>query len=224
MKISKQKSVFIIISTFLICLFLAIIEHAFDINYLIKTSSKILLFLSIIFLTSYIFKNFKIKDILSLKNITKKEWIHIMILGIGSASIVLISFLVFKPFIDISMIEKDLVERLGITSTLFIFVGLYVSFGNSFLEEIFFRGFIYFNLPKKLAYIYSPLLFASYHIPMIMFWFEPIFVILCFIGLWVIGFVFHKVNEKNHTIWSSWIIHICADIMIILIGCYIFYL
>ncbi|WP_369126507.1 CPBP family glutamic-type intramembrane protease [Virgibacillus profundi] len=71
--------------------------------------------------------------------------------------------------------------------------------------------------------MYSPLLFAIYHIPMIMLWFGPMLILLCFVGLWIIGLVFHKVNEKNRTIWSSWIIHICADIMIIVIGFTIFY-
>jgi uncharacterized protein len=125
--------------------------------------------------------------------------------------------------ISLDTIKNDITQRLGISATTYIFVGLYVTFGNSFLEEYFFRGFIFFNLPKRLGYIYSPLLFAAYHIPMIALWFSPLIMGLCFLGLWIIGLIFHKVNERSQAIWASWMIHICADIMIILIGLTLFY-
>lgn len=89
-------------------------------------------------------------------------------------------------------VKRDLTGRLGISADVFIFVGLYISLGNSFLEEYYFRGFIFFNLPRKMGYMYSPLLFSAYHIPMIMMWFSPLLIGLCFVGLWVIGLVFLK--------------------------------
>jgi len=152
-----------------------------------------------------------------------RKWIRLGLLGVGSAGIVLIAYIICEPFIDVTAIKEDLINRLGITGDLFIYVGLYIAFGNSFLEEYFFRGFLFFKLPRKWGYIYSPLLFASYHIPMIMLWFSPVLIFLCFVGLLVIGFIFQWVNEKQRTIWSSWVIHICADVMIIAIGFSIFY-
>ncbi|MFS0672559.1 CPBP family intramembrane glutamic endopeptidase [Ornithinibacillus sp. 179-J 7C1 HS] len=219
----KKKHYYIIISTLITCGLLAFIEHGLEINYLIKTGLKIILFFLTIWSYIILFSDFRFKDPVNLEKITFNEWKRIILLGLSSATVVLIAYLICLPFIDLSAIKSDLTDRLGITTTTYIIVGIYVTFGNSFLEEYFFRGFIFFNLPKKIGYMYSPLLFASYHIPMIAFWFSPTLIAICFVGLWIIGLVFHKVNERNRTIWASWMIHICADIMIILIGLTLFY-
>ncbi|WP_430785695.1 CPBP family intramembrane glutamic endopeptidase [Virgibacillus flavescens] len=170
-----------------------------------------------------LFKDFRFKDPVNIHKMTRKQWIRVLLLGLASAGSIYFAYLLLNPILDMNRIKEDLVNRLGITKTGFIFVGIYVAFGNSFLEEYFFRGFIFFHLPRKWGYIYGPLLFSSYHIPMIIFWFSPLLVFVCFLGLWAIGMVFHKVNEKNGTIWASWVIHVCADIMIILIGFTLFY-
>ncbi|OZU90189.1 hypothetical protein CIL03_03335 [Virgibacillus indicus] len=219
----RSKFQFIIISTLIACAILAFIEHGLEINYVIKTAAKICLFFITIWIYIKIFKDFRFRDVLLIHKMEKKDWIRLAVLGLSSAGIVLIAYLALQPFFDAAVIKEDLTNRLGINATGFVFVGLYISLGNSFLEEYFFRGFIFYNLPKKLGYIYSPVLFASYHIPMIMLWFSPVLILVCFIGLWIIGLVFHMVNEKNKTIWSSWIIHIFADIMIIAIGLTIFF-
>lgn len=219
----KKRTVFILVNTFVICCILAFIEHGLEINYLIKTGFKISLFIVSVLIYIKLFKNFRFRDVLSVKKITNREWIRIILLGLSSALIILVAYLICLPYIALDQVMNDLTERLGITATTYIIVGVYITFGNSFLEEFFFRGFIFFNLPRKLAYLFSPLLFAAYHIPMIMLWFSPLIIVICFIGLWLIGVIFHLVNEKNGTIWASWIIHICADVMIILIGLTLFY-
>ncbi|MFZ3577757.1 CPBP family intramembrane glutamic endopeptidase [Virgibacillus sp. DJP39] len=218
-----MKSFYIVISSLLVCSLLAFIEHGIEINYLIKTGFKIGLFFLVIWTYIQLFKDFRFKHPVSIHKMVKKEWIRVIALGVSSAVIVLLAYILLQPVLDMAKIKEDLVERLGITKTGFLFVGLYISLGNSFLEEYFFRGFIFFNLPRRLGYIYSPLLFSAYHIPMIMLWFSSVLIIVCFIGLWLVGLLFHKVNEKNGTIWASWVIHICADIIIILIGTTLFY-
>lgn len=219
----RNKITYILISTIITCGLLAFIEHGLEINYLIKTGIKILFFLITIMIYVWIFKDFRLKDPVNMEKISSKEWKRIIFLGLSSATVVLLAYLFCLPIINLDAIKEDLTSRLGITATSYIIVGLYITFGNSLLEEYFFRGFIFFNLPRKIGYLFSPILFAAYHIPMIMLWFSPLIIVLCFIGLWIIGLVFHKVNERNQTIWASWIIHICADIMIIVIGLTLFY-
>ncbi|MCC2251731.1 CPBP family intramembrane metalloprotease [Virgibacillus sp. AGTR] len=219
----SKKIIFLISSTFVTCATLAFIEHGLTINYTIKTISKISLFFLNIWLYSKLFQGFRFTDVLSMKKLSRRDWLHLLLLGTLSAGIVLFAYLMLQPFFDIREIKHDLTNRLGITATGFIFVGIYVTLINSLLEEYFFRGFIFFQLPRKLGYIISPLLFASYHIPMIALWFNKFLIAACFIGLWLIAIIFHKVNEKNRTIWFSWIIHICADIMIIIIGMTLFF-
>ncbi|WP_284140077.1 CPBP family intramembrane glutamic endopeptidase [Virgibacillus sp. LDC-1] len=219
----KSRTQYILISTIVTCSLLAFIEHGLPINYGIKTISKVVLFGLVIFIYKQVFRDFTWKAPVSLHKLGKKQITRMLLLGFISAGVVLLAFVILQPFLDLSSIKTDLTDRLGISATGFIWVGLYVTFGNSFLEEYFFRGFIFFNLPRKLAYAFAPVLFAAYHIPMIILWFSPILVAVCFFGLWLIGIIFHIVNEKNKSIWASWMIHICADIMIILIGMSIFY-
>ncbi|WP_217585499.1 CPBP family intramembrane glutamic endopeptidase [Lentibacillus saliphilus] len=218
----KTKSLYIIISSILVCGLLAWIEHGIQINYVIKTGAKIGLFFTVIAIYMKQFNDFRWGDVLRM-NQASSNWKRLLLLGIASATVILIAYMSLEPFIDTAMIKTDLTDRLGITPIGFIFVGLYITFGNSLLEEYFFRGFIFFNLPRNIAYVFSPILFAAYHIPMIVLWFEAYQVALCFFGLWLIGVIFHKVNEQQETIWSSWIIHICADVMIIIIGLTLFY-
>ncbi|WP_010095650.1 CPBP family intramembrane glutamic endopeptidase [Ornithinibacillus scapharcae] len=219
----KKNTIFIMVSTLVTCCLLAFIEHGIETNYLIKTGIKVTLFFLNVWIYIKIFQNFRFRDVLSMEKITHKEWKRIVTLGASSAFILLVAYIICLPYINLDSIMDDLTNRLGITTTTYIIVGIYITFGNSFLEEFFFRGFIFFNLPRRLAYLFSPLLFAAYHIPMIMLWFSPLIIVICFIGLWLIGVVFHLVNERTATIWASWIIHICADVMIILIGLTLFY-
>lgn len=219
----RSKTYYIIFSSLLICSFLAFIEHGIEINYLIKTLLKIVLIFGSVIIYIGMFRDFRFTDVTQIHGMKKREWFRLCILGLASALVVLIAFFIAKPFIDLATIKEDLVDRLGMTPISFIFVSLYITFGNSFIEEYYFRGFIFFNLPKKVGYFFSPLMFALYHIPMIVLWFNSIVILICFVGLWIIGFVFHKVNEQYRTIWSSWIIHICADIIIVLIGFTLFY-
>lgn len=219
----RKRIIYILTSTIITCCLLAFIEHGIEINYLIKTGFKIMLFFLTVLIYIKLFQDFRFRDVLSIEKITTKEWKRIISLGMSSALVLLVAYLIFLPYIELDSIINDLTERLGISTTTYIIVGIYITFGNSFLEEYFFRGFIFFNLPRKIAYLFSPILFAAYHIPMIMLWFSPMIIVICFIGLWLIGVVFQLVNERNRTIWASWIIHICADIMIILIGLTLFF-
>ncbi|PAV29409.1 hypothetical protein CIL05_11110 [Virgibacillus profundi] len=116
---------------------------------MIKTVSKICLFFLTIWIYIRIFKDFRFKDVLLIQKMEKQDWIRLLLLGISSAGIVLIAYLSLLPFFDVALIKKDLTDRLEFNAAGFVFVGLYISFGNSFIEEYFFRGFIFFNLPRK---------------------------------------------------------------------------
>ena len=126
MSIGKSKNQFLVISTLLTCTFLAIFEHAFEINYAIKTGVKISFFLLNIGIYTILFKDFHPKDVFGIRRIEKKEWLRLLLLGASSASIVLIAYLSLQPFFDVTKIKEDLTDRLGITAAGFIFVGLYV--------------------------------------------------------------------------------------------------
>jgi len=115
---------------------------------------------------------------------------------------------------------------MGITPNNFIYVSLYISLMNSFLEEFFFRGFVFITLKKhtnkKFAYIYSSSLFAIYHIGMLLELFYPLTLALLLIGLIIGGCIFNYLNEKNNNIYPSWFVHMFANFGINTVGFILF--
>ncbi|MEQ6390562.1 CPBP family intramembrane glutamic endopeptidase [Bacillaceae bacterium S4-13-58] len=197
---------------------LFIIEQVLVVDYLIKTLSKITLFSLTILLVHYFGK--KKITYLSPKGIDKKRRKISISIGLGAFFILIAAYLVLQSFIDFSVIENDLAQK-NIIKESFLLIGLYITFGNSFLEEIYFRGFIFKNLQKtnkKFAYFYSSFLFSIYHTAIFLTWFSPTLFLLALFGLFVIGLVFCWLNEHSTNIYNSWFVHVLADIAIILIA------
>jgi len=197
------------------------IEQGLEVSYLWKTAAKILLFFAIPF---FFLKAAKL-EFLHVKKTQKKSMM--LALGIGAVIILTIlgAFILLKDFIDINALQLDLETRVGVTATVFPFVALYILFGNSFLEEFFFRGVLVDLLKgSKLKWFLPSFFFAIYHVAIFLPWFEWPILGLAVFGLWIGGLIFQWLNEKSGTIFPSWVIHMCADIGVLLIGVYMFYL
>jgi len=145
-------------------------------------------------------------------------------------TLILVLIVLVYGFIDHMVDQGGMIEefesKYRISKSNILFYGLYLIFINSFLEEFFFRGFIFLSMKKEgkrlLAYVYSSLLFAVYHIANIQNWMAlPIF-ILAMSGLFVGGLIFNYLDDKANTFINSWFVHICADISIVYIGLKIF--
>lgn len=149
------------------------------------------------------------------------------ILGIGIYIIVVGFYLLASKLVDLSGIEASLDGNLGIDESNFLIIGLYVSVVNSFLEEWFFRGFIFRGVQKssrKFAYVLSSLAFSIYHIAMMDGMFHIGVLALVLLGLFVGGTIFNYLNEKNNTIYASWFCHSFANFAMNTIGVMIFLL
>lgn len=221
-----MKKNFILISSIIICILLFIVEQYFGVNYYIKSFSKIIMFIIIPVIYYKKIESITFKKALNINKLSKKDLNIGIILGILCFTILIISYFVFKNFIDFESIIKELEDKSKITTSNFILVGLYITLGNSFLEEFFFRGFIFLNLYeigyKKLAYIFSSTLFGIYHIAIFKTWFNVWITILALFGLISIGMIFNYINTKCKNFLNSWIVHILADSAIILIGLKLF--
>lgn len=221
-----MKKNFILISSIIICILLFIVEQNVGANYYIKSLSKIIMFIIIPVIYNKRVKNITFKKALNINILSKNDFKLGIILGISCFVILIISYFIFKSFIDFESIITELEDKSKITTSNFILVGLYITLGNSFLEEFFFRGFIFLNLYeigyKKLAYVYSSFLFGIYHIAIFKTWFNVWITILALFGLISIGMVFNYINTKCKNFLNSWIVHILADSAIILIGLKLF--
>ena len=195
------------------------IEQSVGVTYGIKTVAKVILFLAIPLMlfraTKFPFLRFRKAD--------RKSIRLAFILGISIMALIIGAFLLLQQSIDIASLRDDLLQS-GITHAVFPFIALYILIGNSFIEEFFFRGLLP-NLfgQSKMRFILPPFFFAVYHIAIFLPWFTLPILLLAVGGLWAGGLIFQLVNEKCRTILPSWIIHMFADVGILLIGVYVLY-
>ena len=105
-----------------------------------------------------------------------KKYTPILGLSIGVYFFIIILFFLLRDYIDLDVIRNNLLAKENITASNFVYVSLYISFVNSFLEELFFRGFMFLSLAKsgsrRFAYSISSLAFSLYHVAIISAWFN----------------------------------------------------
>lgn len=211
----------IILSSLIAVILLYIIEQVLIVDYFVKTGSKLLLFTSIPILFIRLIKKEKLKKAINIEKVELSQIKLGLILGTLAAIVILVSYQIFKPFINFDDIVSDLASK-KITASNFIFIAIYISFINAFLEEFFFRGYIFLNLyeigEKRLAYLYSSLLFAIYHMAIFKTWFNPALILLALVGLIIIGLVFNYIDTKSKNFLNSYLVHILADLGIVFIG------
>ncbi|MER2091068.1 MAG: CPBP family glutamic-type intramembrane protease, partial [Sporosarcina sp.] len=154
--------------------FLLWIEQSLEVAYIWKTAAKAIFFL-IIPVILFWKSGF---PFLRLRN-ADQESIKIAIgSGIAIMGIIVAVFVVLQPFIDIDALIVDL-SAAGVTTITFPFIALYILFGNSILEEFFFRGLLPNLIGKSPFRVVLPsFLFAIYHISIFLPWFSPILLAL----------------------------------------------
>lgn len=147
-------------------------------------------------------------------------------LGVGCCVVIWIGYWLLSSFFDRQQILSGLMAQ-SITKAVYPFVFLHIVLINSFLEEFFFRGFLFRNLylsgHKAYAYWFSSVLFSLYHISIFQSWFSPPMVALCLMGLVGAGVFFCEVDRRYDNIYGGWLIHLGANVGINVIGAWLFY-
>ena len=212
-------------SVFLFSIAITLIDAFVHPNYFVKIPIKILFFLALplLFFVKHkdVFQDFKKMFVYRKGGVLKS-----LLLGIGIYSVIVGGYFLTRNVIDFSNVTSSLTEGMGITAKNFIFVSLYISLMNSFLEEFFFRGFGFITLKKyttrKVAYIFSSTLFAIYHIGMLVGMFDFWALLLLLLGLIIGGCIFNYLNELNDTVYPSWFVHMFANFGINTVGFILF--
>ena len=194
------------------CGCMAAVDAVIQPGYVIKSLIKMSAFLLLPLAYSLYDRHFSLKEMLK----PRKNGLLIAV-GVGLAVYVVVvgAYLIFRNFFDFSSMTNSITSSTGVNRENFLFVAIYISFANSFLEEFFFRGFAFLHLKqainKKWAYIISAGTFALYHIAMMIGWFNGAVVVLCMIGLFVGGLIFNRFAEWQGNIYLSWLIHMFAN-------------
>ncbi|MBP1744807.1 MAG: hypothetical protein H6Q58_1785 [Firmicutes bacterium] len=217
-----MKKGYIITVSLAACIMLYVLEQILAVDYATKTAAKALLFTAAPFIYLKIVEKTSLKDSLSLVKLKGAPYGLELLLGAASFTGVFGMYILLGGYIDFDVILNELRSKAQIDVSNYVFIGIYIIIGNSFLEELFFRGFIFLNLFKqghrKLAYIYSSALFGIYHLAMLNTWISPLLLGLAVTGLTIIGLVFDWLDSRSGNIVNSWIVHMLADCALIIIG------
>ena len=220
-----SRKISIMSSVFLFSIAVTLIDAFIHPNYFVKIPIKILFFLALPML--FFVKNREaFSDFKKLFVFRKSGILKAFLLGLGVYAVIVGGFLLTRNIIDYSNVTSNLTDDMGITASNFIYVSLYISLMNSFLEEFFFRGFGFITLKKysnrKVAYIFSSVLFAIYHVGMLVGMFEFWALLLLLFGLIIGGCIFNFLNELNDNVYPSWFVHMFANFAINTVGFILF--
>ena len=201
----------ILLAVILACGVMALVETVIQPGYLVKSAVKLTLFLGTVLA-------FRPRGLLGREGLKMGLW-----LGAGIYLLLLGAFFLFRPFIDLNAIAAGLLGKEGVDRENFIWVALYISLVNSFLEELLFRGLAFLELRRhtRCAGVFSAGAFALYHIGILDGWFSPWIYGLCMAGLFVGGLIFNWLDRKG-SILPSWLAHAAANLAINTIGLMMF--
>ena len=216
---TSKKSI-IMIFMGLACISMYLIESYIRPMYVLKSLYKIILFAGLPLLYSAFDKGVKFKEYFIIHD--KRQIKIALALGLSVYLLVQVGYFILKGFINLDNISMVLENNLSINKDNFILVSLYISFINSLLEELFFRGFGFLTLnkflSKKYSYAISAFAFSIYHVSILANWFNAVIYVLFIIGLFGTGLFFNFLNDKYNNIYNSWIVHMCANFSINTIG------
>lgn len=216
----KNHRALIPLLVFLCCGAMAIMETFIQPGYLLKSMSKIIFFGFSIALYGLMCRDRSIRSLFC-----RSDLRHAVALGVGVYLLLIGGFWVLRPFIHLDTIAQGLKEKEHISAVNFLFVALYISIFNSFLEELFFRGFAYVTLrkywPELAAQIFSAAAFSVYHVFIFKGWFTPWIFTLALVGLFIAGLFFNYLDRKG-SIFPSWLVHISGNLAINTVGLIMF--
>lgn len=218
-----MKKLHIPILVIIVCIVMGIVDAVIQPGYAIKSAIKIIMFLLIPIVYGLFLKEFNIKNLMKPD---KKGLCIALCLGFVIYGVVLGAYWIFKDVFDFSALTGSLNETTGVNKSNFIWVAIYISFVNSLLEEFFFRGFSFITLKKltsrRFAYVFSSMVFALYHIAMMIGWFGLPVILISLVGLFIGGMIFNRFDEKSENIYLSWLIHMFANFATNTIGFILF--
>lgn len=219
------KRLYVLLSVAVFSLTVTYIDAFVQPPYFSKIPIKIVFFLLLPMLFFGFFKD-EFKEFKALFIFKGKGLLTSLLIGLVIYMIIVGGFLLTRSFIDFSSVTSNLTDEMGISADNFLYVAVYISIMNSFLEEFFFRGFGFITLKKffslKFAYFFSPLFFAIYHVGMMLGMFHPAVLLLLLAGLVAGGVIFNFLNHRFGNIYQSWFAHMFANFAINTVGCILF--
>ncbi|MBE5886251.1 MAG: CPBP family intramembrane metalloprotease [Lachnospiraceae bacterium] len=218
-----KKLLTIIISAIIAVAVMCTVESILQPGYVWKSAVKITMFFGSVVLFYLLYRDEKLKNHFKIKN--KKAFAVSSVIALLTIGVIIGACALIQDYVDPAQIKDSLLNKEKVSVDNFLYVALYISAVNSFLEEIFFRGLLFLQVKKlgyrKLAYNLSAFFFAVYHIGIVSGWFNIWVFLLVIFLLYVAGVILNFAAEKCDSFLGSWVIHIAANIGINAIGCFV---
>lgn len=192
----KMKWLYLIV----VIILMAIIEK--NMTYWPKSVFKIILFLVIPYFL------FNLKDNYAKINISKKA----KYLSLAVVLSIILGYFIVGNFMDYETIRIQLSHTMGVNKNNFFWIAIYISFINAGIEEFFFRGVYYLEEGNKRNSLMSASAFAIYHVAIMDTWLSLPLLLLASSGLVLVGVVFNYLALENDNIFSSYFVHLMANL------------
>ena len=114
-------------------------------------------------------------------------------------------------------VKGSLSHQVGVNSSNYPYVFIYIVLINGPLEEFFFRHFSY-NSEWKMKRLTTSVLFSIYHVGMLFTMFDWYIFLLAIIGLIIVSLFFMMINTKKDSILNSVLVHMAANLAINIVG------
>ncbi len=223
----KLRAVSVAVTALAACVIMAVVDGAIKPPYAVKSAVKLVVFAAVPLLYAFLTRDREVTRRL----VPKKKRLGLsLVLGVVVYALIVGGYFLLRGVIDFSAVTVSLAGGEGVTKDNFVFVAVYISFVNSFCEELMFRAFAFGALegrtPRAVAYTFSALMFALYHVAIMSGWFHPAVVTLIIAALFAAGLVFEVLDRDGErgegSIYPSWIVHIFANLGINTVGLVLF--
>lgn len=216
----SRQARFILLFLPLACVLMALVESLLSPGYVLKSAVRILLFGGTVAVYGIRFRNRELQHLFSPSGAKQA-----LILSAAAFGVILGGFMLLRSWIDLDSIAAGLISGKNIHPGNFPLVALYICLVNSFLEELFFRGFGYLLLRRHWgempAALFSAGAFSLYHVSILSGWFPLWLFLLMLAGLFLCGLLFNRLDRRG-SLYPSWLLHGSANAAINLIGCFMF--
>src|SRR3989338_10118390 len=218
----------LLIAAFLPAAILFVIQHFFAATYLTSSFYKIIFLLPIVYRVFFYNKSWKTAITHDFSFVKfKKSITHALGWGLLFSAMYAGAFLLFKDFLPIDEIVAQLNNAAAITTANIVWIGLYIIFINSLLEEFFWLGFFFDEVHTLcgwfVGYILTGIGFTLYHVVYFYQWFSyPALFALACIGLFCYSLFMCMIFQKYCDLFTCWIIHALVDVVQIGIALYLF--
>lgn len=144
----------------------------------------------------------------------------------GVFAVILGGFFLTRGIFDFSGLTTALTAGTGVRRENFLWVALYISFGELLAGGVLLPGFGFLllrrYLPRRQALGLSCLAFALYHVAMTLGWYGLPVQLLTLAGLALGGWIFCRLDEHSGSLWLSWVVHLGANLATNAIGFLLF--